>query len=334
MNSKKIYIGIATILVIILISVVSIFYISSKNKDVKKLSENVVNENAKEAMESTEDEKSELNDANEEEEKIQEMEQQEEESKEEPKQEEKKEEVKVEEPKKEIVVTPLEKTMYVTASSLNVRTGPDTSYNNIGSLPYSSEVNITGKTDEWFRISYNNRVAFVKGSYLSDNKPEPKPEPTPTISNEVNESYGEGSSVSHLIIINSKNNTLRYYRDGSLFKGYACATGAGGTPTPQGKFAIFEKLVNRPYYKLNIPGGAPNNPLGPRWMQFKSGGYAIHGTNVDSSIGGNVSHGCVRMHNYEVIELYNLVPIGTTVIVKSTSQSDKDIAAGYGISIN
>jgi lipoprotein-anchoring transpeptidase ErfK/SrfK len=69
-------------------------------------------------------------------------------------------------------------------------------------------------------------------------------------------------------------------------------------------------------------------------MQFKSGGYAIHGTNVDSSIGNNVSHGCVRMHNSDVIELYSLVPYGTTVIVKNTSQSDKQIAAQYGIAIN
>lgn len=77
----------------------------------------------------------------------------------------------------------------------------------------------------------------------------------------------------------------------------------------------------------------PNNPLGPRWMQFKSGGYGIHGTNNDSSIGSNASHGCVRMHNYEVVDLYDMVPMGTTVIVKNTSASDKSIAASYGIYI-
>ena len=134
-----------------------------------------------------------------------------------------------------------------------------------------------------------------------------------------------------MIIINSRNNTLRYYESGSLVASYHCATGTSGTPTPQGRFQIFEKLVNRPYYKENIPGDSPRNPLGRRWMQFRSGGYAIHGTNNDNSIGTNASHGCVRMHKDDVIELYSMVPMGTTVLVKNTSASDKSIAASYGI---
>lgn len=243
--------------------------------------------------------------------------------------EEKKEEQKEE--KKEIEVTPMKKTMYVKNSSINVRSGPSTSYSKLGSLSRASEVSITGKTSNWYRVSYKGKVGYIRSDLLSDTKPEPEPEPEKTEQSSDSSNY---SSVGHLIIINSRNNTLRYYVSGNLSKSYRCATGAGGTPTPQGKFSIFEKLVNRPYYKANIPGGAPNNPLGPRWMQFKSGGYAIHGTNVESSIGNNVSHGCVRMHNSDVIELYSLVPYGTTVIVKNTSQSDKQIAAQYGININ
>ena len=222
-------------------------------------------------------------------------------------------------------------TKYIKADSLNVRSGPDTSYSKVGSLTYGSAVTITGKSGIWYRISYNNKIGFVREDYVTDSKPEPKAEPEePSSSSNVS----SDNSVSHLIIINSRKNTLRYYRSGSLVASYSCATGTSGTPTPQGKFQIFEKLENRPYYKEKIPGDSPRNPLGRRWMQFKSGGYAIHGTNNDNSIGKNASHGCVRMHNNDVISLYSMVPMGTTVIVKNTSASDKDIAAGYGIYIN
>ena len=348
MKSKKVYIGIIAIIISLGIVIASIFYIKANNKDVEILGfiKNNANENTKEAMQETKD----SSDTDEKKEEIEESkdvskevqnnvaeqnsveQNNEEENK-------KEEEQKVEETKKEIEVTPMSKTMYVNVDSLNIRSGPDTSYSKLGALKKASEVKITGKSGAWYRISYNKKDGFVLGSYLSSTKPVIEEKTSYEVSNiqqKTNNSSNTekaSSTVNHLIIINSRANTLRYYVSGKLSRSYRCATGTSGTPTPQGKFAIFEKLENRPYYKANIPGGAANNPLGPRWMQFKSGGYAIHGTNTDSSIGTNASHGCVRMHNSDVIELYSLVPNGTTVIVKNTSQSDKDIAAGYGISI-
>lgn len=66
------------------------------------------------------------------------------------------------------------------------------------------------------------------------------------------------------------------------------------------------------------PGG-PGNPLGARAMYLFENGvntyYAIHGTNAPSSIGHSVSHGCIRMLNDHVIDLYQRVPIGTPVTV-------------------
>ena len=44
--------------------------------------------------------------------------------------------------------------------------------------------------------------------------------------------------------------------------------------------------------------------------------YAIHGTNAPSSIGGYVSYGCIRMHNRDILDLYNRVDVGTRVIVQ------------------
>jgi hypothetical protein len=59
----------------------------------------------------------------------------------------------------------------------------------------------------------------------------------------------------------------------------------------------------------------PGGPFGTRWMKLNVpwGGYGIHGTDNPSSIGTAASHGCVRMYNEDVNELYDIVPLGTPV---------------------
>jgi lipoprotein-anchoring transpeptidase ErfK/SrfK len=65
-----------------------------------------------------------------------------------------------------------------------------------------------------------------------------------------------------------------------------------------------------------IPGGSPRNPMGVAAMTLSGGGeYAIHGTNQPGLIGGFVSHGCIRMLNADVTDLYGRVSVGTTVVV-------------------
>ena len=60
-----------------------------------------------------------------------------------------------------------------------------------------------------------------------------------------------------------------------------------------------------------IPGGAPNNPMGVAAMTLNGGEYAIHGTNMPSSVGHFVSYGCIRMYNQDIVDLYARVSIGT-----------------------
>jgi lipoprotein-anchoring transpeptidase ErfK/SrfK len=64
-----------------------------------------------------------------------------------------------------------------------------------------------------------------------------------------------------------------------------------------------------------IPGGSPRNPMGEAAMTLSGGSYAIHGTNVPRSIGGYVSYGCIRMYNHDVLDLYQRVGVGTSVVV-------------------
>lgn len=73
-----------------------------------------------------------------------------------------------------------------------------------------------------------------------------------------------------------------------------------------------------------FPGG-PENPLGARalylWQDNKDTLYRIHGTNEPWTIGQNVSSGCIRLTNDDVIDLYNRTPVGTKVVVLPTSIS-------------
>lgn len=105
------------------------------------------------------------------------------------------------------------------------------------------------------------------------------------------------------ITINTKTHTLTLFRDGSVYKTYKVAVGKASTPTPKGTFKIVNRAIN--------PGG----PFGARWLGLDApyGDYGIHGTNDPSSIGKNISNGCIRMFNKDVIELSGLVPIGTVV---------------------
>ncbi|WP_419880690.1 L,D-transpeptidase family protein [Peribacillus sp. B-H-3] len=152
----------------------------------------------------------------------------------------------------------------------------------------------------------------------------------------VQPAYGQGSQ---LIIINKANNQLGYYENSRLSKVFKVATGKVSSYTPEGKFKIVNKIVNRPYYTGHIPGGDPRNPLGNRWLGLNARGtwgttYAIHGNNNPGSIGKYVSAGCIRMYNNEVQWLFSKVKINTPVIIAATGKTFNEIARinGYKVS--
>ncbi|MES1148117.1 MAG: L,D-transpeptidase [Bradyrhizobium guangdongense] len=75
-----------------------------------------------------------------------------------------------------------------------------------------------------------------------------------------------------------------------------------------------EMLARRPDLPRHMEGG-PENPLGARAMYLGSSLYRIHGSNEPWTIGTNVSSGCIRMRNEDVIDLYGRVNVGTKVVV-------------------
>lgn len=116
------------------------------------------------------------------------------------------------------------------------------------------------------------------------------------------------------IVVSIPDRKLAFLDDGRVVKIFPVAVGAAATPSPVGSFIIVERLTNPTWYhpgKVVPPG--KDNPLGPRWIGLSRKGYGIHGTSSPRSIGRPASHGCIRMRNTDIKELFSLVEIGDTV---------------------
>lgn len=107
------------------------------------------------------------------------------------------------------------------------------------------------------------------------------------------------------IVINTYKRTLTLFSDGKVFKTYPVAIGKTSTKSPVGEWAIITRSKDW--------GGG----FGTRWLGLNVpwGIYGIHGTNKPWSIGRAASHGCFRMFNRDVEELFEWVPVKTRVKV-------------------
>jgi lipoprotein-anchoring transpeptidase ErfK/SrfK len=116
------------------------------------------------------------------------------------------------------------------------------------------------------------------------------------------------------IVVSIPDRKLVLLEDGEVRKVYDVAVGARVSPSPVGQFKIINRIVKPSYYgtgKVVLPG--KNNPLGTRWLGLNKPSYGIHGTNAPKSIGKAASHGCIRMRNRDVEELFELVRPGDAV---------------------
>jgi lipoprotein-anchoring transpeptidase ErfK/SrfK len=132
------------------------------------------------------------------------------------------------------------------------------------------------------------------------------------------------NALSGQIVVDLGDLKLYLYRDGNLIKSYSVATGSSTYPTPTGSYVVTSKIMNPTWFPPNsdwakdaepIPPGVAN-PLGTRWIGTSAPGVGIHGTPDDSSIGSYASHGCIRMHIWEVEQLFEYVVIGMPVIIR------------------
>jgi lipoprotein-anchoring transpeptidase ErfK/SrfK len=116
------------------------------------------------------------------------------------------------------------------------------------------------------------------------------------------------------IVVSIPDRKLAILEDGKVLKSWSTAVGAPRTPSPAGSYTVVVRIPDPTwYYKGKIVGPGKANPLGTRWLGLSAQGYGIHGTNVPSSIGRNASHGCIRMRNRDVEELFEMAAVGDSV---------------------
>jgi lipoprotein-anchoring transpeptidase ErfK/SrfK len=125
---------------------------------------------------------------------------------------------------------------------------------------------------------------------------------------------GEALAQDRRIVISIPDRELALVEDGRVVKIFPVAVGAAATPSPSGSFMVATRLSHPTWYRPGkvVPPGK-RNPLGPRWIGLSRKGYGIHGTSNPRSIGRPASHGCIRMQNADIIELYGRVRIGDAV---------------------
>ena len=124
----------------------------------------------------------------------------------------------------------------------------------------------------------------------------------------------EKQPAARRIVVSIPDRELALVEDGRVVKLYAVAVGAAATPSPSGNFTVIDRVTDPTWFgpdKVVPPG--KSNPLGRRWIGLSRKGYGIHGTSNPRSIGRPASHGCIRMHNADVEELFGLVAVGDAV---------------------
>jgi len=125
---------------------------------------------------------------------------------------------------------------------------------------------------------------------------------------------GERRAKGDRIVISIPDHKLVVLSGDAVLKIYDVAVGKPSTPSPKGEFTIISHVKNPTWYgpHVVVPPGK-SNPLGTRWMGLSAKGYGIHGTNVPSSIGKSASHGCIRMRQADLEELFEMVDVGVVV---------------------
>ena len=124
------------------------------------------------------------------------------------------------------------------------------------------------------------------------------------------------------LLLSLSDRHLYLYKDGRVQGSYPVAIGRAGWETPAGTFTVIEKIQEpaweNPVTGAIVPAGS-HNPLGSRWIGFWTDGtnyIGFHGTPNEEAIGQAVSHGCVRMRDRDIVALFELVGVGTTVKVQ------------------
>lgn len=134
------------------------------------------------------------------------------------------------------------------------------------------------------------------------------------------------------IKIYTKNNILTLNEGDNILASFPITSGRGDLASPKGVWNI-EKIIYLPWFRYdkkmlnegkksndfyNIPPG-PNSPVGVVWIALNKPGIGIHGTNTPKTIGRSVSHGCIRLSNWDVVKLSTMITPNSKVEIDQSS---------------
>jgi lipoprotein-anchoring transpeptidase ErfK/SrfK len=136
----------------------------------------------------------------------------------------------------------------------------------------------------------------------------------------------EGQSADTIVVDKPAREVRAYTKDGKLLGFYPATIGSDEKPAPTGTFKVRRVAWNPDYHydpkfrwknvktkqKLTIAPG-PNNPVGLVWIDLTAPSYGIHGTPKPDTIGKTVSHGCIRLTNWNAVDLAAKAHPGTVV---------------------
>ena len=134
------------------------------------------------------------------------------------------------------------------------------------------------------------------------------------------------ASVATILVEKASRDVRAYDKDGKLLRFYPATIGSSEKPAPSGTFEVRRVAYNPDYHynpkfawkgvkakePLTIKPG-PNNPVGLVWIDLTAPSYGIHGTPEPEKIGKTKSHGCIRLTNWDALELAGMVHKGTVV---------------------
>jgi len=132
-----------------------------------------------------------------------------------------------------------------------------------------------------------------------------------------------------VVVVSIPDRKLAVMENGNVLATFPVAVGAAVSPSPTGEFQIVSRVANPWYYHRGsvVPSGK-DNPVGTRWLGLSQPRYGIHGTNAPRSIGHAVSHGCIRLRNRDMEQLFTMLKVGDSVEIRG--ERDEQVAQIFG----
>jgi len=171
-------------------------------------------------------------------------------------------------------------------------------------------------------------LSTVKGLQPGSAPPPPSNELGDDQSSQVAEPAKE-SAAKISVDVNVKDNILKVLEDGKIAAAFPVTVGSQETVSPIGHWTVkaiaklptfrwdlkmLQKGERSSHFHLLPPG--PNNPVGVVWIALNKKGIGIHGTDDPESIGRSASHGCIRLANWDITKLAEMITPGTPVTVE------------------